>query len=70
MHHIYIIIHEIFRHFFNSVGIAMFIIGAGAFASQGEMNFILANFGEFSFKFWLPIIIIGGIVLVLSDKKK
>lgn len=55
--------------FLIALGLAMFIVGVGAFASQGKMNFILTNFGEFSFKFWLPTIIIGSIVLALSNKK-
>lgn len=54
--------------FLIALGIAMFVIGVGAFASQGKMNFILANFGEFSFTWWLPTIIIGGVVLALGGK--
>lgn len=47
------------------LGLAMFIIGIGTFTSRGEMNFILKEFGEFSFSWWFQTIIIGIIITLL-----
>jgi hypothetical protein len=53
------------------LGVGMFILGAGMFTYQGpELNPIIFKMGEYSFVFWLPVLLIGIIFLCIGLIKK
>jgi len=51
------------------VGIALFIIGVGAFASNVDMSATMISIGKFGFSYWF-IFILAGFCLSLATPKK
>ncbi len=55
------------------LGIGMFCLGGSMFAYQGPpLNPIIYEAGKYSFIFWIPTIIVGIVLIVISlsrDKK-
>lgn len=51
------------------LGVSMFFLGASMFTYQGEVSRFMLKVGEFSFSYWLPIIILGIFIMVIGKKK-
>lgn len=49
------------------LSVIMFIVGIGLFAYSGEqLNSIIIKIGEFGFAFWLPVLISGIVLFLIS----
>ena len=52
------------------VGIIMFLIGIDTFTYQGEISKLYSKIGMISFISWLPTIIVGIILTIVSVNRK
>jgi len=53
------------------LGIGLLIFGAGMFAYRGEaLSPLVSKLGEFSFIYWIPIVIIGIALFIAGRKSK
>ena len=52
------------------LGVIMFFVGASMFTYRGDINPIVSKIGMYSFLFWLPTIILGTIIAVVSKRKR
>ena len=52
------------------LGVIMFFVGASMFTYRGNINPIVSKIGMYSFLFWLPTIILGTIIAVVSKRRR
>jgi hypothetical protein len=52
------------------IGIALFIIGVGAFVSNGDMPTYMVSVGKFGFQYWFIFLILGVCLLLMTPKRR